>query len=322
MGQASVVHALASRRPATSGSTAWPPAPTPPYAPRPGRREPASRPRRGRAPLAAAALRPRCAHRGAAPRRVRSPRWERTNHAGDPVTLLEGPAYVAGAAAAARLAAAARPGARRRRCGSARAFGALDDLAGDGASKGLQGPPRRAARGRVTTGRGQDRSASGATGLVARGPAPTGRPRRRRGSLDTARRRRASSPAPPTWSTCSTCAPAGRSRSTLLAALPLLAGAGRPAGAARRRRGRRRAVGVLRPDLAGTRDARRHRRQRRRRAARHRPASAPPAAAAGWPRSPSSPALTLASRAGRASPGSSSRRPGCASSTPWGRPAR
>ncbi|HEU5241432.1 MAG TPA: hypothetical protein VFU25_05415, partial [Ornithinibacter sp.] len=66
---------------------------------------------------------------------VTSQRWRRTNHAGDPVTLLEGPAYVAGAALGATTAGAAGVVAV---LGSG-AFGALDDLAGDGSSKGLKG---------------------------------------------------------------------------------------------------------------------------------------------------------------------------------------
>ena len=66
------------------------------------------------------------------------PRWQRTNHAGDPVTLLEGPAYVVGAALGAATGGPAGVVASL----GAGAFGALDDLAGDGASKGLRGPPR------------------------------------------------------------------------------------------------------------------------------------------------------------------------------------
>ena len=64
------------------------------------------------------------AHRGLTAS-VTSARWRRTNHAGEPVTLLEGPAYVAGAAAGAALAG---PAGVVATLGSG-AFGALDDLA-------------------------------------------------------------------------------------------------------------------------------------------------------------------------------------------------
>ena len=79
-----------------------------------------------------------------------SMRWERTNHAGRPVTLLEGPAYAVGAAAAAGLAGAG-PGPVLVATSSA-ALGALDDLAGDSSSKGLKGHLGALARGQVTTG--------------------------------------------------------------------------------------------------------------------------------------------------------------------------
>ena len=79
-----------------------------------------------------------------------SMRWERTNHAGRPVTLLEGPAYAVGAAAAAGLAGAG-PGPVLAATSSA-ALGALDDLAGDSSSKGLKGHLGALARGQVTTG--------------------------------------------------------------------------------------------------------------------------------------------------------------------------
>lgn len=91
-----------------------------------------------------------------------SARWERTNHAGGPVTLLEGPAYVAGAAVGA---VAAGPAGVVAVLGSG-AFGALDDLAGDGASKGLKGHLGAAARGEVTTGFVKV-VGIGATGLVS-----------------------------------------------------------------------------------------------------------------------------------------------------------
>ncbi len=96
---------------------------------------------------AVAGLGARAAHQ-ALTRTVASARWTRTNHAGDPVTLLEGPAYVAGAAAGASLGGTAGVVAA---LGSG-AFGALDDLAGDGSSKGLRGHLGAAGRGEVTTG--------------------------------------------------------------------------------------------------------------------------------------------------------------------------
>ncbi|MGL5931163.1 MAG: hypothetical protein ACRCY8_19710 [Dermatophilaceae bacterium] len=81
---------------------------------------------------------------------VRSRRWARTNHAGRGVTLLEGPAYVAGAALGAAAAPAA-PAGLVAAVGSG-ALGLLDDLAGDGSSRGLRGHLGAALRGEVTTG--------------------------------------------------------------------------------------------------------------------------------------------------------------------------
>jgi len=95
-------------------------------------------------------------------RNVPSPRWQRTNHAGAPVTLLEGPAYVLGATLGAGAAGPAGVSAVL----GAGAFGALDDLAGDGASKGLKGHLGAAARGRLTTGFVKV-VGIGATGVVA-----------------------------------------------------------------------------------------------------------------------------------------------------------
>lgn len=79
-------------------------------------------------------------------------RWTRTNHAGAPVTLLEGPAYAVGAVCGAL--ATGGPGAAPAAVAGlgAAAFGALDDLAGDSASKGLRGHLSALASGRVTTG--------------------------------------------------------------------------------------------------------------------------------------------------------------------------
>ncbi|SDQ51104.1 hypothetical protein [Quadrisphaera sp. DSM 44207] len=107
-------------------------------------------------------------------------RWERTNHAGRRVTLLEGPAYAA--AVAAGLAAARRAPARARGAAAlavtgAAVLGAVDDLAGSGSDRGLRGHLGALAAGRVTTGSakvagiGLAGLAAAATALPA-GPAP------------------------------------------------------------------------------------------------------------------------------------------------------
>jgi hypothetical protein len=77
-------------------------------------------------------------------------RWERTNHAGATVTLLEGPAYAAGAAAGSALLGAG-PGPVLATTAAA-GLGALDDLRGDSTSKGFKGHLGALARGEVTTG--------------------------------------------------------------------------------------------------------------------------------------------------------------------------
>ena len=106
--------------------------------------------------------------------------WARKNHRGEPLTLLEGPAYAAAAAAGAALA----PGvpARLRAAGAlaalgAGAFGAVDDLRefsflarAEGirksSSKGLRGHLGALRRGELTTG-GLKILGIGATGLAA-----------------------------------------------------------------------------------------------------------------------------------------------------------
>ena len=95
--------------------------------------------------------------------------WTRTNHRGDPVTLLEGPAAAAGAA----LAAALTPGLPgRSRAGlvaaaaGAAAFGGYDDLAGSGGRRGFRGHLGALAHGEVTTG-AVKLGGIGATGLAA-----------------------------------------------------------------------------------------------------------------------------------------------------------
>lgn len=77
-------------------------------------------------------------------------RWDRTNHAGRTVTLLEGPAYAVGAASGAALLGAG-PGPVLA-ASAAAGLGALDDLTGDSTSKGLKGHLGALARGHVTTG--------------------------------------------------------------------------------------------------------------------------------------------------------------------------
>ncbi len=81
--------------------------------------------------------------------------WTRTNHRGEPVTLLEGPAAAAGAA----LAAALTPGLAARvraalvtAAAGAGAFGGYDDLAGRGDRRGFRGHLGALAHGEVTTG--------------------------------------------------------------------------------------------------------------------------------------------------------------------------
>lgn len=78
----------------------------------------------------------------------RTDRFDRTNHAGRVVTLLEGPAYVLGAGAAGSLGG---PVAVVAALGAG-GFGAVDDLAGDSRSKGLKGHLGALRRGEVTTG--------------------------------------------------------------------------------------------------------------------------------------------------------------------------
>jgi UDP-N-acetylmuramyl pentapeptide phosphotransferase/UDP-N-acetylglucosamine-1-phosphate transferase len=76
-------------------------------------------------------------------------RWTRANHAGRPVTLLEGPEYVLGATAGSLLSGS---GAGAVAVVAAGVVGALDDLAGDASSRGLRGHLAALRRGQVTTG--------------------------------------------------------------------------------------------------------------------------------------------------------------------------
>jgi UDP-GlcNAc:undecaprenyl-phosphate GlcNAc-1-phosphate transferase len=88
--------------------------------------------------------------------------WSRTNHRGEPVTLLEGPAVAAGAIAgvlaqaglrSAAGRAAWRPAVAIAAAGAgAAAFGAYDDLTGSGDRRGFRGHLGALRHGEVTTG--------------------------------------------------------------------------------------------------------------------------------------------------------------------------
>ena len=82
--------------------------------------------------------------------------WSRTNHRGEQVTLLEGPAVAAGAIAGALAQAAlgpSRSGPAMALAGAgAAAFGGYDDLAGSGDRRGFRGHLGALRHGEVTTG--------------------------------------------------------------------------------------------------------------------------------------------------------------------------
>jgi hypothetical protein len=96
------------------------------------------------------------------------PTWDRTNHRGEPITLLEGPAVAIGSIAGAL----AGGGATRDRIAlavagaGAAAFGSYDDLAGNGVSKGFRGHLGALRAGELTTGAVKI-AGIGATGLAA-----------------------------------------------------------------------------------------------------------------------------------------------------------
>ncbi len=105
--------------------------------------------------------------------------WARTNHRGEPVTLLEGPAVALGAIAvqilhtersgASHIAYALVPASAGL---GALCFGIVDDLAGSGKRRGLRGHLSALAHGEVTTGAVKlvGIGATGiATALLARG---------------------------------------------------------------------------------------------------------------------------------------------------------
>jgi UDP-N-acetylmuramyl pentapeptide phosphotransferase/UDP-N-acetylglucosamine-1-phosphate transferase len=106
--------------------------------------------------------------------------WDRTNHRGEPISLLEGPALVVGALTGVALAPVpARIRSAALLAGAAAAgLGAYDDLAERQVRKGLAGHLGALSRGEVTTG------AVKVLGLAASGLAASalvGRPGARRG---------------------------------------------------------------------------------------------------------------------------------------------
>jgi len=135
---------------------------------------PSRRFRSGPAAALAAGTTAACAARAAYAALSRRPpggetRWTRTNHRGEPLTLLEGPALavasVAGSAVGPGLAARARAALAAAGTGAA-AFGGYDDLAGSGSRRGFRGHLGALAHGEVTTG-AVKLGGIGATGLVS-----------------------------------------------------------------------------------------------------------------------------------------------------------
>ncbi|MET8158957.1 hypothetical protein ABZT47_21525 [Sphaerisporangium sp. NPDC005289] len=108
--------------------------------------------------------------------------WTRTNHRGEPLTLLEGPAFVAGAGAAVALAPGLPPRARAAAVLATvggGALGAYDDLRGATSSKGFKGHLTALARGEVTSGAvkilGIGAAGLAAAALLPRHPGEAGR---------------------------------------------------------------------------------------------------------------------------------------------------
>jgi hypothetical protein len=95
--------------------------------------------------------------------------WARTNHRGEPVTLLEGPAAALGGIAGA-LAAPSLSGRERAALAvagaAAAALGSYDDLAGSGQRRGFRGHLGALAHGELTTGAAK-LAGIGAAGLAA-----------------------------------------------------------------------------------------------------------------------------------------------------------
>ncbi|WP_433238823.1 hypothetical protein ACQPYK_31495 [Streptosporangium sp. CA-135522] len=106
--------------------------------------------------------------------------WNRTNHRGEPITLLEGPAFVAGAGTAAAvlpgLPARIRAAVLLAVAGSG-GLGAYDDLYGATSSKGFKGHLSALGKGEVTSGAvkimGIGVTGLAAAALTSRGPVDT-----------------------------------------------------------------------------------------------------------------------------------------------------
>ena len=138
----------------------------------PGRRS--LRPRSGPAAALAAGAAAACAARAAYAALSRRPPggdalWTRTNHRGEPVTLLEGPALTLASVAVSAIGPGLAPRTRAALAvagsGSA-AFGGYDDLAGSGSRRGFRGHLGALAQGEVTTG-AVKLGGIGVTGLVS-----------------------------------------------------------------------------------------------------------------------------------------------------------
>jgi hypothetical protein len=95
--------------------------------------------------------------------------WTRTNHRGEQLTLLEGPALTVASVAVSALGPGLPPRVRAALAVAgtgAAAFGGYDDLAGSGSSRGFRGHLGALAKGEVTTG-AVKLGGIGATGLVS-----------------------------------------------------------------------------------------------------------------------------------------------------------
>ena len=95
--------------------------------------------------------------------------WTRTNHRGEPVTLVEGPSLTVASVAVSAIGPGLAPRVRGALAvagaGSA-AFGGYDDLAGSGSRRGFRGHLGALAQGEITTG-AVKLGGIGATGVVS-----------------------------------------------------------------------------------------------------------------------------------------------------------